>query len=75
MKPLQEELDIRFTEVIEELKKFFGDSLEFRGGVAGFLIKTGIYLAAIGGCPNEILRKQINEIVKEAYLSGFIRKL
>ncbi|VVB55163.1 Uncharacterised protein [uncultured archaeon] len=69
IKELNDLLDIKVAAAITECKEAYGegDSITFKGSVAGFLIKTGIYLAAEGGCPNKILRNQLNEAIKEAY--------
>jgi len=65
---LHNELDIRFSEIIEHIRKTTRLShVVFSGAVSGFLIKTGIYLAANGGCPDTVLLIQLNKVVKEAY--------
>jgi hypothetical protein len=61
-------LDIRLAAVVAELKEKSGlDPMSFSGTVVGFLIKTGIHLAAKEGCPNSTLRSNVNQVIKEAY--------
>jgi len=67
-KELNDLLDERIAAVVEDLRKTANMTpVEFNGTVAGFLIKTGIHIAAANGCPNAILRNQVNATIKEAY--------
>lgn len=68
LKDLQEQLDIKLTTIILKIKSQCQlDPISFSGGVSGCLIKTGIHLAATGGCPNHVLREEINIAIKKAY--------
>ena len=66
---LHDLLDSRMAKVILDTKEEAGDmdAVRFSGTVSGFLIKTGIHLAAVGGCPNDVLRTQVSVIIKDAY--------
>lgn len=65
---LQNELDIKFSAVVNELKKTSKlNPIDFAGTVAGFLIITGIYMAVKGGCPRKILQNQLNQNIEDAY--------
>ena len=65
---LQEQLDIRMTKVIEELRKEAGmESVTFSGGVTGFMLKTGIAIAIRDGCPRRVLLKTTTGLIENGY--------
>jgi hypothetical protein len=68
LQALTDELDKKFTEVIENARRLSTlHPLTFSGTVVGFMIKSGIMLAVNHGCPSGVLRTQLDEILKAAY--------
>lgn len=68
-KEIEEYLDIHMTEIISNLKaKAEGtDPLTLSGTITGFLMKTGLKLAAHGGCPRHVMEKAMADSIREAY--------
>ncbi len=66
---LHEYLDVNFTRVIENAKKFTPDMDELTraGTIAGFLMKTGIKLAAKHGAPRDVIETSLRETVEDYY--------
>jgi hypothetical protein len=68
---LHEYLDANFARVIENAKKLTPgmDEVLRAGTIAGFLMKTGIKLAAKHGAPRETVEQSLLETVAEFYES------
>jgi hypothetical protein len=67
-KNLEEFLDVNLTKVIDEARKTHGaDQIRFAGTVSGFLIKTGIALAARNGAPRPVLEEALARAVQDWY--------
>jgi hypothetical protein len=66
---LHEYLDTHFTRVIENAKKLTPemDEVARAGTIAGFLMKTGIKLAAKHGAPRGIVEASLLQTVSEYY--------
>lgn len=66
---LHEYLDENFTRVIQNAKKLTPDMDKVlrAGTIAGFLMKTGIKLAAEHGAPRETVETSLLETVAEYY--------
>jgi len=64
-------LDEGVTRVVEELKakatEDGTDGVVLQGAIAGFLIKTGLALAAHGGCPRRVMEAAVSASIAEAY--------
>lgn len=62
-------LDEHFTRVIQNAKKLTPDmdKVSRAGTIAGFLMKTGIKLAAEHGAPRETVETSLLETVAEYY--------
>ena len=62
-------LDEHFTRVVENAKKLTPgmDEIARAGMIAGFLMKTGIKLAAKHGAPRETVETSLLETVAEYY--------
>jgi len=70
-KEIEEYLDINMSAVVDGLKakaKADGtDPLTLSGAITGFLMKTGLALAASGGCPKHVMKKAMEASIEEAY--------
>lgn len=66
---MHEYLDENFTRVIQNAKKLTPDMDKVlrAGTIAGFLMKTGIKLAAEHGAPRETVETSLLETVAEYY--------
>jgi len=66
---LHEYLDVNFTRVVDNVKKLTpGMDERVRAGyISGFLIKTGIKLAAKHGAPRDVVESALANIVEDNY--------
>lgn len=66
---LSEFLDVNFARIVEEAGKLSPelDPVMRAGTIAGFLIKTGIALAAKNGAPEAVMRRAVDNMISEAF--------
>jgi hypothetical protein len=65
---LQDHLDAELSRVIEEARRRADlDALTFAGTVSGFLLKTGLALAAKHNAPRSVVEGQMGAMIADAY--------
>ena len=68
-KEIEEYLDIHLFKVITNLKQEAEGTnpTDLAGAITGFLLNSGVALAASGGCPKHVLEAAMVEAIRKAY--------
>lgn len=68
---LQEHLDIELAQVVEDARRRASmESVTFSGTVSGFLLRTGLALAAKHGAPRSVVEVQLSHMIQETWTGG-----